>query len=136
MKLTNSIDQELAREEREDRDRDLHLGVTLDLAIETIDAAWEILAAEIQRFGYPADKPVPDNKTRYCYFHTMKSDALELADSIYWSLQDDEKAKDDREIEVYEASLCLPENCSRRIEALALLTAADLLISLKVDPLT
>jgi hypothetical protein len=133
MRCVDRIQQELDRDEN--RERESRLGKRLDLAIEAVEVAWQILATEIRRFGYTAERPVPDNETRYCYFHTMKFDALEMFDSIYWSLQDDERAKEDRDFEEFESTYVPREHYSRRIKALAFLTASKALACSDDDPL-
>ncbi|MCY1225123.1 hypothetical protein D9M68_151860 [compost metagenome] len=122
-------------EQDSDREWERRLGKRLDLAIEAVEVAWEILAVEIRRFGYEAERPVPDNETRYCYFHAMKFDALEMSDSIYWSLQDDERAKDDRDLEELETTYVPRKHYSMRIKALAFLTASRVFVESDGDPL-
>lgn len=133
MQCIDGIQQELDREE--DLLWESRLGKRLDLAIEAVEVAWEILAVEIQRFGYEAERPVPDNETRYCYFHAMKWDALEMSDSIYWSLQDDERARDDRDLEEFENTSVPRKHYSTRIKALALLTAGRAFVESDGNPL-
>lgn len=135
MQCIDRIQQELDREECLDREWERRLGKRLDLAIEAVEVAWEILAVEIRRFGYEAERPVPDNETRYCYFHAMKFDALEMSDSIYWSLQDDERAKDDRDLEELETTYVPRKHYSMRIKALAFLTASRVIVESDGDPL-
>jgi hypothetical protein len=64
----------------------------------------------------------------YCYFDAIKWDALEMSDSIYWSLSDEEREKDDRDLEDFEASYLLREDYSARIKALAFLTVGKNLV--------
>lgn len=128
MQRNDTIERILAKAAVIDREWSGRLGDRLSKAIKAIDVAWDILATEIRRFGYEAERPVPENDTPYCYFHTMKFDALELADSVYWSLEDGERATDDRDLEEFEADFVLRERYSPRIKGLAFLTAGKMLI--------
>lgn len=133
MQCTDGITQELERDERLDREWDRRLGTVLNDAIAAADCAWAILATEIQRFGYSAERPVPENETLYSYFNAIKWDALEMSDSIYWSLSSEEKEKDDRDLQEFEATFFLRGDYSPRIKALAFLTASKVLVSSIAD---
>ncbi|WP_156400766.1 MULTISPECIES: hypothetical protein [unclassified Ensifer] len=128
MQGTDLTTREIERAGRLDRELDSRLGAVLPQAIEAADYAWRILATEIQRLGYSVEKPVPENETLYCYFDAIKWDALEMSDSIYWSLSDEEREKDDRDLEDFEASYLLREDYSARIKALAFLTVGKNLV--------
>jgi hypothetical protein len=133
MQGRDGITQELEQDEHLDREWDSRLGAVLDRAIEAVDWAWAILATEIQRFGYPAERPVPENETLYSHFNAIKWDALEMSDSIYWSLSSEEREKDDRDLEEFEDTFFLRGDYSPRITALAFLTMGKVLISPIVD---
>lgn len=128
MQCIDEVTQALGIEESLDREWDSRLGPVLDEAIEAVEYAWAGLAMELQRIGYPAEKPVPENATRYSYFNAIKWDALEMSDSIYWSLSNDEREKDDRDLEEFEATFSLKAEYSTRIKALAFLTAGKILV--------
>lgn len=128
MPCTDGITQELEREERLDRDWDSRLGAVLNKAIEAVDCAWAILATEIQRFGYSAERPVPENETLYSCYNAIKWDALEMSDSIYWSLSSEEREKEDRDLEEFEFTYIIRDEYSPRVKALALLTAGRALL--------
>uniref|UniRef100_UPI003F49104B hypothetical protein n=1 Tax=Ensifer adhaerens TaxID=106592 RepID=UPI003F49104B len=128
MQGADLITQELERAERHDRELDSRLGSVLPQAIEAADYAWRILAKEIQRLGYSAEKPVPENETLHCYFDAIKWDALEMSDSIYWSLSDEERETDDRDLAEFEASYLFREDYSARVKALAFLTVGKNLV--------
>ncbi|NOV19667.1 hypothetical protein E5S70_26940 [Ensifer adhaerens] len=128
MQCTDRVTQELERGERLDREWDSRLGTVLDEAVEAVDCAWAILATELRRFGYSAERPVPENETLYSYFKAIKWDALEMSDSIYWSLSSEEREKDDRHLEEFEATFILRGDYSARIKALAFLTAGRVLV--------
>lgn len=128
MEYAYEVTQALEREESLDREWDNRLGPDLDEAIEAVEYAWAGLAMELQRFGYPAEKPVPENATRYSYFNAIKWDALEMSDSIYCSLSNEEREKDDRDLEEFEATSYLRREYSQRIKALAFLTAGKVLV--------
>ncbi|WP_146749611.1 hypothetical protein [Ensifer adhaerens] len=119
--------QELEVSERLNHAWDEHLCPVLDKAIEAADYAWATLETEIQRLGYSAERPVPDNATKHAYFDAIKWDALEMSDSIYWSLSSEEKEKDDRDLEEFETTYILREDYSLRITALAFLTVGKIL---------
>ncbi len=123
------LTQQLEADERRDREQDIRLGGLLCQAIEAVDLAWNLLATEIQRFGYSEERPIPENGTLYSYFYAMKWDILEMSDSVYSSLSSEERTKDDRDLEDFEVSYKFREDYSPRLKALALLTAARVLIS-------
>ncbi|MBV7521146.1 hypothetical protein [Ensifer sp. ENS12] len=123
------LTQRLEADERLDREQDTRLGGLLCQAIEAVDLAWNLLATEIQRFGYSEERPIPENGTLYSYFYAMKWDILEMSDSVYSSLSSEERTKDDRDLEDFEVSYMFREDYSPRLKALALLTAARILIS-------
>lgn len=128
MQCKDEVTQALEREESLDREWDSRLGPVLDEAIEAVEYAWAGLAIELERFGYLAEKPVPENATRYSYFNAIKWDTLEMSDSIYWSLSSEEREKDDRDLEEFEATFFLRGDYSTRIKALAFLTAGKVLV--------
>ncbi|KQW33513.1 hypothetical protein ASD02_18895 [Ensifer sp. Root1252] len=128
MQCKDGVAEELERHGRLDRKWDCRLGTVLDEAIETVDCAWAILATEIRRLGYFAERPVRENETPYSYFNAIKWDALEMSDSIYWSLPNEEREKDDRDLEEFEVTYMLREDCSPRVKALAFLTVGKGLI--------
>ncbi len=134
MHSTEMATQELERAERHDRVLDRLLGTVLPQAIEAVESAWGILAAEIHRLGFSAERPVPENETLHCYFDAIKWDALEMSDSIYCSLSSEEREKDDRDLEEFEATYLLREDYSLRVKALALLTVGKDLVGLSDDP--
>lgn len=74
------------------------------------------------------EKPEPEDDTPKEYFHTMKFDALELADGIYGSASESGRLKDDRDLERFESTGALAGDASPRIQALALLTLAKTLV--------
>lgn len=133
MQCRDGVTQELERAERLDREWDSRLGNLLNHAIEAVDCAWEILATEIQRFGYTVERPVPENGTLYSYFNAMKWDALEMSDSIYWSLPSDERKKDDRDLGEFEVTYIVQDEYSPRIKALAFLMTGKVLICSTAD---
>ncbi|WP_457587602.1 hypothetical protein [Ensifer canadensis] len=116
------VTQELKRDKR------------LTEAMEAVAWAWTILAAEIQRFGYTAERPVPENGDSYSYFDTIKWDALEMSDSIYSYLTIAEREKDDRDLEEFEETIFVRGDYSPRVKALALLTAGKALIGSIAGP--
>jgi|GEM_PF-1786141 len=122
------------QEESLDREWDSRLGSVLDEAIKAVEYAWAGLAMELQRIGYPAEKPVPENGTRYSYFNAIKWDALEMSDSIYWSLSSEEREKDDRDLEEFEETISLRRDYSPRVKALAFLTAGKVFIDSIAGP--
>ncbi len=128
MQSKDEVTQAMEREEGLDREWDSRLGLVLNEAIEAVECAWAGLAMELQRFGYPAEKPAPENATRYSYFNAIKWDALEMSDAIYWSLSNEEREKDDRDLEEFEATFFLRGDYSTRIKALAFLTAGKVLV--------
>ncbi|RDL48397.1 hypothetical protein BLJAPNOD_04672 [Ensifer sp. M14] len=125
MQCKDGVAEELERHASLDRQWDCRLGT---VAIETVDCAWAILATEIRRLGYHAERPVREDETPYSYFNAIKWDALEMSDSIYWSLPNEEKEKDDRDLEEFEATDMLREDCSPRVKALAFLTIGKNLV--------
>ncbi|PDT50160.1 hypothetical protein CO661_00390 [Sinorhizobium fredii] len=127
MQYRDTITPELEGEERLDREWENRLGAVRE-AMEAVAWAWTILATEIQRFGYSAERPVPENASFYSYFDAIEWEAREMSDSIYWSFSTEEREKDDRDLEEFEATYFLRKDYSRRIKALAFLTAGKSLI--------
>ncbi|WP_429809819.1 hypothetical protein [Ensifer sp. B1-9] len=103
-------------------------GTVLLDAMRAAASAWTILAAEIQRLGYTAERPVPEDGNLYSYFDAIKWDALEMSDSVYGSLSVEDREKDDRDLEEFEATFSFRDEYSPRITALAFLTIGKFLI--------
>lgn len=104
------------------------LDACLENAIRAVDLSWTTLSEAARDFDIDVDKPEPEDATRRGYFETMKWDALELADGIYWSASEVVRAKDDEDLERFESTGRIEDEFSARIRALALLTFAKELI--------
>lgn len=124
----------VTQEKRLAREGNNRLEPALREAMEAVAWAWTILAAEIQRLGYTAERPVPENGDLYSYFDTIKWDALEMSDSIYSSLTNEEREKDDRDLEEFEEAVFLRGHYSPRVKALAFLTAGKAFIDSIAGP--
>ncbi|WHO84102.1 hypothetical protein [Rhizobium leguminosarum] len=71
----------------------------LEVAIKAIELSWSMLSEAARDFDTDIEKPVLEDASRRGYFETMKWEALELADAIYWSASDATRRQDDRDLE-------------------------------------
>jgi hypothetical protein len=109
-------------------ERSDHPNARLETAIRVIDLSWTMLSELARDFDIDVEKPEPDNATRRGFFETMKWEALELADGIYWSASDAARCKEDRDLEMFESTGIIVDQASPRLQALALLTFARELV--------
>ncbi|MGO4112468.1 hypothetical protein ACC786_14355 [Rhizobium ruizarguesonis] len=100
----------------------------LEVAIKAIELSWSMLSQAAGDFDTDIEKPVLEDASRRGYFETMKWEALELADAIYWSASDATRRKDDRDLEKFESTGITEGEFSPRVGALALLTFAKDLV--------
>lgn len=93
-----------------------------EVAMRLVNLSWTMLSESA--IYSDLEMPKPEDDTQSEYFYTLRDDCLEMADGIYWSSSEGVRIKEDRDLELFEATGALADDASWRIQALAVMTLA------------